>query len=86
MIFESRLSQPARPSSDVFNYIFHYGRRAYPWQREIYRVDETDQTLTLAELEEKSRKFADSLVKKYGVQRNDVVAILAKDKVYTMRH
>lgn len=81
MLFNSRLPCPSPASGDVFNYIFHYGRRAYPWQRIIYRVDGTNETLTLAELEEKSRCFADSLVRTYGIKPNDVVAILARDKV-----
>ena len=81
MIFESRLPCPARPSSDVFNYIFHHGRRAYPWQRVIYRVDQTNKTLTLAELEDRSRRFASSIVSRYNIKSNDVVAVFAKDQV-----
>lgn len=81
MLFESKLPCPPRPSSDVFNYIFHHGRRAYPWHRVIYRDDQTGMTLTLAELEEKSRRLANSIVTNYDIKPNDVVAILAKDKV-----
>lgn len=81
MIFNSRLPCPSQPSSDVFNYIFHNGRRAYPWQRVVYRMDQSQQTLTLAELEAKSRRFADSIVRAYEIKPNDVVAILARDKI-----
>ncbi len=81
MLFESKLPCPARPSSDVFNYIFHHGRRAYPWQRVIYRVDKTNKTLTLAELEDRSRRFASSIISEYDIKPNDVVAIFAKDEV-----
>lgn len=80
MIFESKLPCPSRPSCDVFN-IFHLGRRWYPWHRVLYRVDKVTTTLTLAQLEEKSRRFADSIVRTYDIKSNDVVAILAKDKV-----
>lgn len=81
MIFESRLPCLAQPSSDVFNYIFHHGRRAYPRQRVIYRVDQTNETLTLAELEDMSRRFASSIVSKYNIKPNNVVAIFANDQV-----
>lgn len=80
MLFESTLEVPPLPSSDVFNYVFHYGRRPYPWSRVVYSVDGTDETLTLAQLEEKSRRFARAIAKKYGIQPNDVVSIAAKDK------
>ncbi|KAL2129013.1 hypothetical protein VTI74DRAFT_8352 [Chaetomium olivicolor] len=53
-MFESKLPMPPLPSSDVFNYIFHYGRQAYPWSRVIYRVDGTDEILTLAQLEDQT--------------------------------
>lgn len=81
MLFESKLPCPPRPSSDAFNYIFHLGRRSYSRDRVIYRVNQTDITLTLAELEDKSRRFANSLVTDYDIRPNDVVAIFAKDKV-----
>ena len=81
MLFESKLPCPPRPSGDVFNYIFHYGRRAYPWQRILYRVDSTEETLTLAELEEKSRRFANAIVTQYNIKPNDVVGIVARDMV-----
>lgn len=81
MIFESKLPRPPRPSSDVFNYIFNLQRRAYPRNRVIYRVDQTNTTLTLAELEEKSRRFANAIVARYDIRPNDVVGIFARDKV-----
>ena len=81
MIFESKLPLPPRPSSDVFSYIFHRGRRAYPWHRVLYRADDKDTTLTLAELEEKSRRFADAVVREYEIKPGDVVGIIARDKV-----
>ena len=81
MLFESKLSRPPRPSSDVFNYIFHLGRRTYPRNRILYRVDQTSKTLTLAELEEKSQRFANSIIAEYDIKPNDVVGILARDKV-----
>ena len=81
MLFESNLPRPPPPSSDVFNYIFHHGRRAYPWHRVLFRIDQTNITLTLSELEEKSRRFADSIVRRYKIKPNDVVGILARDKV-----
>lgn len=81
MLFQSRLPCPSRPSADAFNYIFHHGRRVYPWHRVVYRVDQSQDTLTLAELEEKSRRFADSIARAYDIKPNDVVGILASDKV-----
>lgn len=81
MIFNSRLPLPPVPNSDAFNYIFHHGRRAYPWNRVLFRVDQTDETLTLAELEKKSRQFAQALQSRYNVKPNDTVSILAKDRV-----
>ncbi|KAH2339884.1 hypothetical protein KXW87_001763 [Aspergillus fumigatus] len=40
MIFESKLPLPSVPKTDVFNYIFHQGRRPYPWSRVLRSVDE----------------------------------------------
>lgn len=80
-IFESELDKPPLPSTDVFNYVFHAGRRAYPWHKVIYRVDGTDETLTLAQLEEKSRRFAVAIREQYNIQPNDVVSIFAKNRI-----
>lgn len=81
MVFKSRLPKPEVPSSDVFNYIFHYGRRNYPWSRVIYKVDHSNEELTLAELEEKSRRFASVLTMLFNVAPGDVVSIFAQDSV-----
>jgi acyl-CoA synthetase (AMP-forming)/AMP-acid ligase II len=81
MIFNSQLPLPPVPSCDAFNYIFHHARRDYPTDRVLYRVDGSDETLTLGELEQKSRQFADAIRDYYDIEPNDVVAILAKDKV-----
>ncbi|KAH6634756.1 AMP-binding enzyme domain protein [Chaetomium sp. MPI-SDFR-AT-0129] len=80
-MFESKLPLPPLPTSDVFNYIFHYGRRAYPWSRVVYRVDGTDETLTLAQLEDQSLRLARALKKKYGIKPNDVISIAARDGI-----
>lgn len=84
MVFYSKLPKPAPPSSDVFNFIFHEGRENYPRNRILYRVDGTDETLTLEELEGKSRKFASVLIKRYAIKPNDVVAFLANNKVRSL--
>lgn len=81
MVFESKLPLPPSPSSDAFSYIFHHGRMQYPASRVLYRVDGTDESLTLRQLEQKSKQLADALRKRYDIVPNDVVAILAKDKV-----
>ena len=81
MVFTSRFPKPNLPSSDVFNYIFHHGRRNYPWSRVIYNVDQTDEKFTLAELEEKSRCFASVLTMLYNIAPGDVVSIFARDDV-----
>ena len=47
----------------------------------MYRVDGTDESLTLAQLEDQSLRFARAINKKYGIKPNDVVSIVAKDKV-----
>lgn len=86
MIFESRFPLPPVPKTDVFNYIFHHGRRSYPWSRVLYRDDQKGKTLTLVELEERSRRFADVMRSEYNIQPKDVVSILAKDKVCTVEH
>ncbi|KAI9730842.1 MAG: hypothetical protein M1834_005560 [Cirrosporium novae-zelandiae] len=79
MLFQSKLEKLPAPSTDVFDYIFHQGRRDYPRDRVLYRVDETGEELTLEELEEKSRKLADVLVDTYGIHPGDVIAIFASD-------
>ncbi|KOC16556.1 putative 4-coumarate:CoA ligase [Aspergillus flavus AF70] len=81
MIFASKLPLPPVPSCDAFNYIFHHGRRNYSTDRVLYRVDGTDETLTFEVLEQKSRQFADAIREYYDIMPNDVVAILAKDKI-----
>ncbi|KAJ5908493.1 4-coumarate:CoA ligase [Penicillium taxi] len=81
MIFDSRLPLPPVPSTDAFSYIFGQSRREYPKNRVLYRVDGTDQTLTYAQLKKKSLQFADAIHKRYNLEPNDVVAILAKDKI-----
>ena len=86
MIFESRFPLPPVPKTDVFNYIFHHGRRSYPWSRVLYRDDQKGKTLALVELEERSRRFADVMRSEYNIQPKDVVSILAKDKVCTVEH
>lgn len=80
-IFQSKLERPPLPSNDVFNYVFHVGRKPYPWNRVLYRVDGTDETLTLAQLEEKSRRFAVAIRDQFDIGPDDVVSIFAKDKV-----
>jgi 4-coumarate--CoA ligase len=81
MVFNSRLTLPPRPNCDTFNYIFNQGRRAYPKNRVLFRVDDSNDTLTLAELETKSRQFAQALQSRYGIKPNDTVSILAKDRI-----
>ena len=81
MIFESKYPLPEVPKTDVFNYIVHHGRRPYPCSRVLYRVDQTGETLTLAQLEDNSRRLADAIRSVYGIMPKAVVGILAQDKV-----
>lgn len=81
MVFESKLPKVDPPSTDVFNFIFNTAREKYPKDKILYRVHETQETLTLGELETKSRRLASVLVKKYGIKPNDVVAFLANNSV-----
>jgi acyl-CoA synthetase (AMP-forming)/AMP-acid ligase II len=81
MLFQSRLPELATPDTDVFHYLFHQGRRSYPRERILYRVDGSDETLTLAQLEERSEKLASVLVSSYSIQPGDVITILATDSV-----
>ncbi|KAL3444572.1 hypothetical protein BJX65DRAFT_319931 [Aspergillus insuetus] len=81
MVFTSHLPSPSPPSTDVFNFIFNTGRDTYPRDRVLYRVHETGETLTLDELETRSRRFANVLVTKYSIKPNDVVAFLANNSI-----
>ncbi|KAJ5835712.1 hypothetical protein N7447_001738 [Penicillium robsamsonii] len=81
MIFRSRLPLPPVPQCDVFNYIFHHSRRNYPRDRVLYSVDGTDEQLTLAELEDQSRRLARTLHAQYDIKPQDVIAIFARDKI-----
>jgi hypothetical protein len=47
----------------------------------MYRVHETQETITLAELEENSRRFASVLVKDFDVAVGDAVTIFALNSV-----
>lgn len=84
MIFTSNLPKPAVPSSDVFSYILQHGRSKYPRDRVLYSVDGTDETLTLVELEEKSRRFASVVTVMFDIKPGDVIAIFAADTVSKM--
>ncbi|CEL04988.1 hypothetical protein ASPCAL06110 [Aspergillus calidoustus] len=81
MVFTSQLPLPSPPSTDVFNFIFNTGRDTYPRDRVLYRVHETGETLTLDELETRSRRFAQVLATKYSIKPNDVVAFLANNSI-----
>lgn len=50
----SKLPGVARPRTDVPSYLFD-ARRPYPKDRVMYREDKTNATLTLEELEHRSR-------------------------------
>ena len=80
-MFESTLQKPLVPFTDVFNFIFHHGRRAYSRSKVLYRVDGTNESLNLAQLKDKSRKLASLLKTDYDVRPGDVVSIFAKDRV-----
>lgn len=81
MIFESLLPLPPLPQSDSFSFIFRHGRRDYPKDRVLYRVDGTEETLTFGQLEQQSLQLARSLKAEYQIQPQDVVAIFAHDLV-----
>jgi 4-coumarate--CoA ligase len=49
----------------------------------MYRVHETQETITLAQLEENSRRFASVLVKDFDVAIGDAVTIFALNSVST---
>lgn len=83
MVFSSKLPQIDAPATDVFNFIFKTGRENYPRDRVLYRVHETGEDLTLEDLEQRSRRLASVLVKKYNIKPNDVVAFLANNSVRT---
>ena len=80
MKFVSKLAGVARPRTDVFSYLFD-ARRPYPKDRVMYREDKTNATLTLEELEHRSRQFAGVLVDRFNIQASDVVGILLTDSV-----
>ena len=80
MKFISKLAGVSRPRTDVFSYLFD-SRRAYSADRVLYREDESKATLTLGELEHKSRQFATILVQRFNIQVMDPVAVLASDSV-----
>ncbi|KAI9785434.1 MAG: hypothetical protein M1816_000403 [Peltula sp. TS41687] len=80
MIFNSKLPDLLPPTSDVFSYIFTR-RREYPRDRVLFRANHDNETLTLAQLETKSRRFAHGLVTRYSIKPDDVVAIFALDTI-----
>ena len=80
MVFFSKMVEVGRPRVDVLTYLMS-ARRPYPKDRIMYRVDGTNETLTLAELERKNRQLAQHLYDNFGIRAGDVVAICAKDTV-----
>ena len=80
MKFVSKLAGVARPRADVFSYIFD-ARRPYSKDRIMYREDKTNATLTLEDLEHRSRQFARVLVDRFNIQAMDVVGLLLTDSV-----
>ena len=83
MSIRSNLADPEPATQDVFSYLFSK-RRDYPTDRVIYRVDGSNETLTVAELERKSRQFAYTLVNRYSVKPGDTIGILASDSVHVL--
>ncbi|KAJ5959213.1 AMP-dependent synthetase/ligase [Penicillium vulpinum] len=81
MIFDSVLPLPPLPRADVFSYIFRHGRQDYPKDRVLYRVDGTEKTLTLGQLEQQSLHLARSLKAEYQIQPQCVVAIFSHDLI-----
>ncbi|KAL4863811.1 hypothetical protein BDV12DRAFT_201745 [Aspergillus spectabilis] len=81
MGFSSLLPKIDPPATDVFNFIFNTGRDEYRRDRVLYRVHETGESLTLDQLENQSRRFAQVLVTKYGIKPDDVVAFLAHNAI-----
>lgn len=84
MIFKSKLQGLSTPTDDVFNYVFSQ-RNDYPRDRVLYRMDDSNETLTLEQMEEQSRQFAHVLVTTYSIKPGEVVAILASDTVSCLR-
>ena len=80
MVFLSKLPGVSRPRIDVFSYLMS-ARRPYPRDRVMYRLDGTDELLTLAELERQSRQMAKHLHDHFGIRAGHVVAICAMDSV-----
>ena len=80
MVFFSKMADIGRPRVDVLTYLMS-ARRPYSKDRIMYRVDGTNETLTLAELEHKSRQLAQHLYNRFSIRAGDVVAICAKDTV-----
>ena len=81
MLYRSKLPEVPVPSTDVFNYLFHVGRRTYPRSRVLYRVDDTGETINLAQLEEKCRRFASAVTSKFQIKAGDTIAVFASDSV-----
>lgn len=84
MIFQSKLPSPARPALDVCSHIFE-SRRNYAPDRVLYKTDRNGETLTLAQLEQRCRKLAWTLVNRFGIKRGETVAVLARDSVRRLR-
>ncbi|KAL7813737.1 acetyl-CoA synthetase-like protein [Trichoderma gracile] len=82
MVFESKFPKPEVPVADVFNFIFNAAREKYSRDKILYRVHETGETLTLDELETRSRRLASVLVKKYDIKPHDVIAFLANNSIH----
>ncbi len=80
MIFQSMLPSPKRPALDVCSHIFE-SRRNYAPDRVLYKTDRNSETLTLAQLEQRCRKLAWTLVNRFGTKRGETVAVLARDSV-----
>ncbi|KAL2812988.1 hypothetical protein BJX63DRAFT_432277 [Aspergillus granulosus] len=81
MVFTSHLPKISPPSTDVFNFVFNTGRDEYSRDRVLYRVHETGEALTLDELENRSRRFAQVLVTTYSIKPGEVVAFLANNSI-----
>ncbi|ORY10766.1 AMP-binding enzyme domain-containing protein [Clohesyomyces aquaticus] len=81
---ESQISSKLAPSAaDTATTIFEskLAKPSLPGTMILYRVDGTDETLTLAKLEVKSRKFAVAVRNQFDIRPNDVVSIFARDKI-----
>ncbi|KAJ2452457.1 hypothetical protein EV183_002904 [Coemansia sp. RSA 2336] len=80
MIFESQLPRVQIPNTNLVNFVLSECKRRSSANHPVFVDSETQESITVDQLEHYSEKFA-RVLQSYGVQRGQVVAVFANNSI-----